>query len=107
MVPVILMGFGEVKRWGDYYYVRMASGKVEHHFFLEGVDPSRHHLLKKKTYHFVDISLHSMEGYSRHKTKVKVNNIQFNHSFLKILKKSEFVRITLSFSLVTSYVHNP
>ena len=39
-----------------------------------GVDPSRHHVLKKKTYHFLDISLHSTEGYSRYKTKVKVKN---------------------------------
>ena len=42
--------------------------------FLGGVDPYRHHVLKKKTYHFLDVSLHSTEGYSRYKTKVKVKS---------------------------------
>ena len=37
-------------------------------------DPSRHHVLKKKTYHFLDISLYSAEGCSRYRTKVKVKN---------------------------------
>ena len=30
--------------------------------FLGGVYPSRHHVLKKKTYHFLDILLHSTEA---------------------------------------------
>ena len=42
--------------------------------FLGEFDPSRHHVLKKKT-SFLDISLHSTEGYSRYKSKVKVKNI--------------------------------
>ena len=42
--------------------------------FLGAVDPSRHHVLKKKTYRFLDIWLHSTEGYSRYKTKVKIKN---------------------------------
>ena len=41
-------------------------------FFPGGVDPSRHNVLKKNTYHFLDISLYSTEGYSRNKTnKIK------------------------------------
>ena len=53
--------------------------------FLEGVDPSRHHVLKKKTYHFLDISLHSTKGCSRYKTKVKVKNnfIQLSPTLIK------------------------
>ena len=42
--------------------------------FSVGGDPSRHQVLKKKKYHFLDISLHSTMVYSRHKTKVKVKN---------------------------------
>ena len=33
--------------------------------FLGGVDPSRHHVLKKKIYHFLDILLHSIEACSK------------------------------------------
>ena len=44
------------------------------------VDPSTHHVLKKKMYHFLDISLHSTKGYSRYKTKIKVKNNFFQPS---------------------------
>ena len=57
--------------------------------FLGGADPSRNHVLRKKTYHFQDILLRSTKGYSRCKTKIKVNNkfIQPSPPWLKILKK--------------------
>ena len=57
--------------------------------FLGGVDPSRHHVLKKNTYHFLDISLHFTEGYSRYKTKVKVKNnlIQPSPPLIKYIKE--------------------
>ena len=42
--------------------------------FWGGADPFRHHALKKNTYHFLNISLHSTKNYSRYKTKVKANN---------------------------------
>ena len=50
-------------------YMRMASHKGEDYLFWVGVDPSRYHVLKKETYHFLDISLHSTKDYSRHKLK--------------------------------------
>ena len=43
-------------------------------YFFGKADPSRYHVLKKKTYHFLDFSLHSTKSYSRYKTKVKVKN---------------------------------
>ena len=54
--------------------MRAANQKVEDHLFCGRVDPSRHHVLKKKTSHFLDVSLHSTEGYSKYETKVKVKN---------------------------------
>ena len=70
MMPVILMGLAGAKRWGDYSYVRVAS---ENHLFW-GEFTLQTSCLKEKTYHLLDISLHSAKGYSRHKTKVKVKN---------------------------------
>ena len=42
--------------------------------FLWGVDLSRHHVLKKKKYDFLVISLQSTEDYSRYKIKLKLKN---------------------------------
>ena len=77
MTPAILMRLGE-QRGGD------------HFFGGEGVvDPSRYHILKKKTDCFLDISLQSAEGYSRYKTKVKVKNnlIQSSPPLIKNIKE--------------------
>ena len=75
--------------------------------FLGGADPSRNHVLRKKTYHFQDISLRSTKGYSRCKTKVKVNNKFIQPSPPnKNTKETEFVRTILSPSWLMSYVHN-
>ena len=53
------------------------------------VDPSKHHILKKETDYFLDISLQSTEGYSRYKTKVKVktNLIQPSPPLIKNTKE--------------------
>ena len=60
--------------------------------FLGGVHPSRHHALKKTTYHILGILLHSTEGYSRYKTKVKVNNnlIRSSPPLIKNTKEIRF-----------------
>ena len=76
-------GSKEVRRLRELY----EGGKPKRRgpCFLEGVDLSRHHVLKKKTYHFLNISLHSTKGYSRYKTKVKVKNnfIQLSPTLIK------------------------
>ena len=60
--------------------------------FLGGVDSSKHHVLKKEMYHFLDISLHSNEGYLRYKTKVKVKNSFFQPS-PPLIKNTKGIRI--------------
>ena len=60
--------------------------------FLWGVDLSRHHVLKKKTYNFLVISPHSTEGYSRYKTKLKVKNNFIQPSPL-LIKNTKEIRI--------------
>ena len=74
-----------------------------------GVDPARHDLLKENTYHFLDISLHSTEGYSRYKTKVNVKNnlIQPSPPLGKNTKEIRIARTILSPFWLMSYVSNP
>ena len=60
--------------------------------FLRGVDPSRHHVLTKRKYHFLDISLHSAKGFSRYKTKVKVKNNLFQPSS-PLIKNTKEIKI--------------
>ena len=55
-------------------------------------DPSRHHVLKKRTYHFLYISLLSSEGYSRYKTKVKVKN-NLTEPFPPLIKNTKGITI--------------
>ena len=62
---------------------------MEDHLFGGKVDSSRHHVLKNKTYHFLGVSRHSTEGYSRYKIRVKVeNNLnQSSHPLIKNTKE--------------------
>ena len=59
---------------------------------LAGVDPYRHHALKKKAYHFLDVPLHSTESYLRYKTKEKVKNNLIQPS-PPLIKNTEEIRI--------------
>ena len=69
----------------------VASHKGEEQLFWWGVHPSRHHALKKATYHILGNLLHSTEGYSRYKTKVKVNN-NLIWSSPPLIKNTEEIR---------------
>ena len=55
---------------------------------LTPLDTKKH----TKTYHFLDISLHSSKGYSRYKTNVKVKNNLIQAS-LPLIKNNQEIRI--------------
>ena len=72
--------------------------------FHGGDDPTRHHVLKKKTYHFLNISLHSTKGYSRHKIKVKVMNNLIQPS-LPLIKYEKSQNLLEPSSLYPGWCH--